>query len=183
MSDSVRWLDENEMTAWRAFIRAHGTLVARLDQELQAEHHLGLPEYEVLVHLSEAERRELRMTDLARRVLLSPSGMTRRLDGLVRRGLVERRRCPSDGRGQFAVLTTEGLTAMEHMAPTHVRGVREHFVDRLTRQQLRELVEIFSPIAGDRSGGPEIASAEGADGCGQPPSAGDSRFGKVVLSD
>ena len=84
-------------------------MLAALDGELQAEHGLSLGEYEVLVHLSEAPEHSLRMTDLAGRLRLSPSGITRRIDGLVRAGLVERRQCPSDRRGSNAVLTDEGL--------------------------------------------------------------------------
>ena len=80
-----------------------------LDSELQAEHGLSLGEYEVLVHLSEEPEHSLRMTDLAGRLHLSPSGITRRIDGLERAGLVERRQCPSDRRGSNAVLTDEGL--------------------------------------------------------------------------
>src|SRR5215210_6997234 len=107
-------------------------LLATLDNELQSEHGLSLGDYEVLVFLSESPDRSLRMSDLAGRLHLSPSGITRRIDGLVRAGFVERRQCPTDRRGSNAVLTDDGLQALQRAAPTHVRGVRQHFVERLT---------------------------------------------------
>ena len=76
------------------------------------------------------------MSELADRLHLSPSGITRRIDGLVKSGLVERRPCPSDRRGSNAVLTPLGLKTLRTAAPTHVRGVREHFVDRLDERAL-----------------------------------------------
>ena len=133
------WLSEPEMRSWRALIEVTTGVLATLDTELRAEHGLSLGEYEVLVHLSEEPDHSLRMTDLAGRLRLSPSGITRRIDGLVRAGLVERRQCPSDRRGSNAVLTPEGLGRLDAAAPTHVRGVRVHFVDQLTERQLANL--------------------------------------------
>src|SRR5262245_16025581 len=127
------WLDAEQQEAWRTLLRVHGRLLARLDAELQADHAISLPDYEVLVHLSEAPARQLRMAELADRLLLSPSGLTRRLDGLVRDGLVERLACPSDRRGSLAALTQTGLDRLEKAAPTHVAGVRRYVIDRLDR--------------------------------------------------
>jgi DNA-binding MarR family transcriptional regulator len=79
-------------------------------------------------------------------LLISPSGLTRRLDGLVRDGLVERHACPSDRRGSLAVLTPTGLTALERAAPTHVTGVRRYLIDRLEREQLLDLTAAFASI-------------------------------------
>jgi DNA-binding MarR family transcriptional regulator len=137
------------MRAWQALITNTTGLLATLDNELQAEHGLSLGDYEVLVHLSEAPGRALRMADLASRLHLSPSGITRRIDGLVRSGLVERRPCETDRRGLNAVLTAKGLQRLEKAAPTHVRGVREHFVDRLSERQLANLAAALSRIAVD----------------------------------
>ena len=103
-------------------------------------------DYEVLVNLSEAPDHSLRMSDLAGRLRLSPSGITRRIDGLVRSGYVERRACPTDRRGSNAVLTGEGVAALERAAPTHVRGVREHFIDRLSATQLANLATALSKL-------------------------------------
>src|SRR5512135_1416471 len=98
MSEEPRWLTEPEQRAWRALMATTIALLATLDNELQAAHGMSLGDYEVLVVLSEAPGEMLRMSDLAARLHLSPSGMTRRIDGLVRCGLVERRQCATDRR-------------------------------------------------------------------------------------
>ena len=143
------WLTEPEMRAWRALISSTTGLLAVLDNELQAAHGLSLGDYEVLVHLSEAPAHSLRMSDLAGGLHLSPSGITRRIDGLVKHGLVERRQCPTDRRGSNAVLTRAGMQALKRAAPTHVRGVREHFVDRLSDRALANLASALSNVEVD----------------------------------
>jgi DNA-binding MarR family transcriptional regulator len=145
----TRWLTEPEMRAWRVLLAASTGLLATLDSELQGEHGLTLGEYEVLVRLSENPDGALRMTDLARDAHLSPSGITRRIDGMVKAGLVERQQCPSDRRGSYAVLTALGTKRLREAAPTHVRGVREHFVDRLTERQLANLASALSTVVID----------------------------------
>jgi DNA-binding MarR family transcriptional regulator len=143
------WLSDAEQKAWRALVGSTGALMATLDAELQSAHQMSLAEYEVLVALSEAAERRLRMTDLAGILHLSPSGLTRRLDTLAKRGWVSRERCPSDRRGTFAVLTEEGFSQLEAAAPTHVRGVREHLIDRLSPRQLSNLAGALAPIASE----------------------------------
>ncbi|HEY5173649.1 MAG TPA: MarR family transcriptional regulator [Acidimicrobiia bacterium] len=155
----VRWLNEPEMLAWRGLVQATTGLLAVLDNELQAEHGLTLGDYEVLVHLSEAPDGAIRMSELAGRLHLSPSGITRRIDGLVKAGYVERRPCPNDRRGANAVVTPIGLKAVRSAAPTHVRGVREYFVDRLSDRQLAQLADALSLIDVD-----EQRAAGGCDG-------------------
>ncbi|MDP9071146.1 MAG: MarR family transcriptional regulator, partial [Actinomycetota bacterium] len=140
------WLDEVEMSAWRELLRAHAVVMARLDRELEAEHGMSLGEYEVLSFLSEAADERMRMSELAQQVLISPSALTRRLDRLARRGWVARERCPHDARGAFAVLTPEGRRRLEAAAPTHVRGVRRHLVDRLSRSQLKGLAQALARV-------------------------------------
>lgn len=142
----ARWLDVTEQQAWRTLIEVHSRLVAQLDAELQAGHDISLPDYEVLVHLSEAPGGELRMAELAGRLLLSPSGLTRRLDGLVADGIVERKACPSDRRGSLAVLTPRGRALLEEAAPTHVEGVRRFVIEPLSREQLLDLSEALGQI-------------------------------------
>jgi len=142
----VAWLNPAEMHAWRSLVQATTGLLAVLDNELQAAHGLSLGDYEVLVHLSEEPGRAIRMSELAARLHLSPSGITRRIDGLVKQGLVERQRCPNDRRGSNAVLTPLGLKALKTAAPTHVRGVREYFVDRLDDRQLAQLASVLARI-------------------------------------
>ncbi len=149
------------MEAWRSYVRSHAVLLARLDAELHAEQGMSLGEYEVLVFLSEASGGRLRMAELAQRVLISPSALTRRLDRLVGRGWVSRERCAEDARGAFAVLTDEGRRRLEAAAPTHVEGVRRHFLDRLTRAQLGALAEALSQVTGEGRG---REAAEGSAG-------------------
>jgi DNA-binding MarR family transcriptional regulator len=154
---AVLWLTDPEMRAWRALIQTTTGLLATLDNELQAAHGLSLGDYEVLVHLSDAPDRSLRMSELAGRLHLSPSGITRRIDGLARAGFVERRQCPTDRRGSNAVITDTGIQALRNAAPTHVRGVREHFVSRLTERQLANLASALSSV--------EVDPASAAGGC------------------
>lgn len=143
------WLDDVEMRAWLALLRAHASLVAKLDRELLEEHGLSLGDYEVLAFLSEAPDDRLRMCDLAPFVRVSPSALTRRIDSLERAGLVARERCDADARVVFAVLTTAGRRLLEAVAPTHVRGVREHLIDRLDRRQLAAIAKALEPIGRD----------------------------------
>jgi DNA-binding MarR family transcriptional regulator len=144
-----RWLDEGEMRAWRALLRTTADLLAVLDNELQEAHGLSLADYEVLVRISEAPDEYVRMTDLANDLHLSPSGITRRIDGLVKAGLVERTRCPTDRRGANAVLTDAGRKVLENAAPTHVEGVRAHFIDRLSERQLTNLAAALANVVVD----------------------------------
>jgi DNA-binding MarR family transcriptional regulator len=143
------WLDDVEMHAWRSLLRAHARLLARLDAELQASQGMSVTDYGVLVQLSEEEDGRIRMSELADRLLLSPSGLTRRLDGLVAAGLVERHRCPTDRRGAFAALTPAGRARLEAAAPDHVVQVRTHFVDRLSRKQLEILADALDKVSAD----------------------------------
>ncbi len=140
------WLDDVEQHAWRSLLRAHARLIARLDAELQASQGMSVTDYGVLVELSEEEGGRMRMSELADRLLLSPSGLTRRLDGLVAAGLVERHRCPTDRRGAFAVLTPAGQARLQTAAPDHVEQVRRHFVDRLSRKQLEALADALDKV-------------------------------------
>lgn len=133
------------MEAWQAFLRASIRLMERLDAELEG-HGVSLADYEILVHLSGEPAGELRMTELASRTLVSRSGLTRRLDRLVDSGLVERRSCPTDRRGVFAVLTDAGRARLEAAAPTHVEGVRRHFISQLRGQDLHALAESLNAV-------------------------------------
>ena len=132
--------------AWRAFLLAHARVMRTLERELQDEQDLALTDYDVLVQLATADERRLRMSDLADRLLLSRSGATRLVDRLVAGGLVERVTCESDRRGQWAMLTDDGMTRLRDATPTHLRGVAEHFVDRLDAGQLRELEAMLGRV-------------------------------------
>ena len=158
MEQAPQWLTAPERRAWLTLIDVTTAVMATLDLELRAEHGLSIGDYEVLARLSEAPGHSVRMTDLAAHLKLSPSGITRRIDGLVRDGLVERQPCPSDRRGSNAVLTEKGFLRLQEAAPTHVRGVRAHFVDQLSDRQLADIASALSAVVLDRD-----AAAGGCD--------------------
>ena len=142
---SPRWLDPDEMRAWRSFTETIDDLVASLDADLQPTG-LSLGDYQVLVYLSEAPERRMRMCDLAASLQLSPSGLTRRLDGLVRAGHVSREGSAQDRRVMLAVLTDAGLRALEAAAPVHVESVRRRIFDHLDRDQVVAMAGIFGAV-------------------------------------
>jgi DNA-binding MarR family transcriptional regulator len=142
---AARWLDADEMAAWSGYIATVTDLQGLLSIDL-AGHGLTLGDYEVLVHLSEAEDHRLRMCDLARRLRLSPSGLTRRLDGLVRSGLVRRESSEQDRRVMLATITPEGMAAITAAAPDHVASVRRHFLDHLSETEIRSLGTILGKV-------------------------------------
>lgn len=136
-----------QLAAWRAFLEAHAHTTEILSRELKEEEGLPLSWYDVLVHLHEADDHQLRMQELADRVLLSKSGLTRLIDRMERDGLVLRRACPSDRRGTFAELTPRGLDTLRRSAPTHLRGVRDHFASLLTDEEAEVLESALDRIA------------------------------------
>src|SRR5437867_1459331 len=125
-------LDETELRAWQALLHAHQQVTRTLDAELRAEHSLSLAEYDVLLRLARAPERTLRMTELAERVMMSPSGLTRVVDRLADAGLVRRDRFEGDGRVMLAKLTDSGRQLLRAAARTHLRGIREHFTGKLS---------------------------------------------------
>jgi DNA-binding MarR family transcriptional regulator len=141
-------LTETEMRAWQALLHAHHQVTATLDRELRDEHELSFSEYDVLLRLARAPDRALRMTYLADRVLLSPSGLTRLVDRLADRGLVQRQTQTGDGRVALAALTDKGFGELRKAARTHLRGIREHFTGRLSETQLRNVASGLETIAG-----------------------------------
>jgi DNA-binding MarR family transcriptional regulator len=146
-ADSHR-LDERELGAWRGMLATHSRVIAALDEELEREHGLALGSYEVLLHLTEAPEHSLRMGALADQLLLSRSGLTRLVDRLASRGLVERHSCDSDRRGTYARLTPAGKRLFDEARPTHLRGVREHFLGHLTAEDHDRLAEAWGRILG-----------------------------------
>ncbi|MBV9484972.1 MAG: MarR family transcriptional regulator [Frankiaceae bacterium] len=154
------------MEAWHALIRSANRIVRRLEAELEAEQGLTLPAYEVLAHLSEAPERRLRMSDLAAHAVLTPSGLTRLVDKLAREGLVERQRCGADARVVYACLTDSGMQRLTTAYPTHLRGVREHFIDWLTPQQQAAVSDALTPIIDAcREAAEQCAAADGDASC------------------
>ena len=142
---ATAWLSESEMRAWRNFIESISTMTTAMENDL-APYGVTLGDYEVLVRLSEAEDQRMRMCDLATALQLSPSGLTRRLDGLVKAGLVERIASPNDRRVMFAALTAAGRAKLEEAAPDHVTSVRNRFFKGLSGEQVRELGDIFEAV-------------------------------------
>ncbi len=139
-------LTDREIAAWRGLLKAHSQLVATLDDELERAHGIPLGSYEVLLHLNDAPDGSLRMGDLADRLLLSRSGLTRLIDRLVARDVVERHSCPDDRRGTYARLTPDGRQLLDAARPTHLRGVREHFLEHLADGDLDRLAEIWDRV-------------------------------------
>ena len=143
-----RWLDADEQRTWRAFLGATKLLFDQLDRELQRD--AGMPHayYEILVVLSESPNRTMRMSELADITLSSRSRLSHAVARLEERGWIRRAACPTDRRGQLAVLTDAGFEALRDAAPGHVEGVRAHLFDQLTPEQIDELREIGETLAG-----------------------------------
>lgn len=132
-------LSARELSVWRTFLRAHASITRQLEHDLAERHMLPLPSYDVLLQLAESPQRRLRMTDLADRVLLSRSGLTRLVDRLSAEGLVARESCPSDARGTFTVITEAGLDRLREAAPTHLHGIQEYVMSRFSPDELDAL--------------------------------------------
>lgn len=146
-SDEIRWLDREEEAFWRDFLAVNLRLLDDISADLRAESDLTMDDYEVLVHLSEAPDRRVRMSELSDMVVQSRSRLTQRIDRMVERRWVRRERCPEDGRGQYAVLTDTGFDTLAEAAPGHVASVRRHLIDRLDRDQLRAAAEVMAVLA------------------------------------
>lgn len=134
------------MRAWRGFLRAHRQLMVEMAAQLETEHQLDLSEYEVLLHLNEHPDKRIAMTELADLVLLTPSGVTRLVDRLVKRGFVERMPCPEDARRQHAVLTREGRTMFVKAGRVHLAGIRELYLSKLTGVEQQVLGDVWEKV-------------------------------------
>jgi len=140
------WLDDDEQRTWRAYLRATHLLNVQLERELQRDSGLSHADYQILVQLSEAPDRRLRMSELATFTQSSRSRLSHAVARLERAGWVGRESCPTDKRGAFAVLTEAGFATLAAAAPAHVEGVRAHLFDQLTDDQVRQLGEIAGAI-------------------------------------
>ncbi|MCS0600311.1 MarR family transcriptional regulator [Streptomyces sp. LP11] len=142
-----RWLTDEEQRVWRAYLHATTLLEDHLDRQLQRD--AGMPHiyYGLLVSLGEAPRRRLRMTELAMKAKITRSRLSHAIARLEKNGWVRREDCPSDKRGQFAVLTEEGVAVLGRTAPGHVTAVRQALFDRLSPGQQKALGEIMEIVA------------------------------------
>lgn len=144
---TTRWLDAEQQRSWRAYLVGTTLLMDRLDRDLRELHDLSMPEYEILVRLSEAPDHRMRMAQLAGSISHSRSRVTHTVARLEKDGLVTRSACASDGRGVEAVLTDEGLKRLEAAAPTHVEGVRQFLVDLAGAEDFAAVGRVFNAVA------------------------------------
>ncbi len=144
-----QWLDESEARAWRGYIHMTELLRAAVARDLLQDTGLSEADYTVLVHLSEAPGRRLRISELASELVWSKSRLSHQVTRMQERGLLRRQECPTDARGWYAVLTPRGLREIERAAPHHVESVRRRFLDGLTRDQLRALAEISEAVVAE----------------------------------
>ncbi len=145
-------LPAGALAAWASYLRGHAALSRALNARLVAEHGLTLNDYEVLLLLSRAADGHLKRVDLAQRVLLTPSGITRLLDGLESAGHVEKGSCPTDARVTYAVVTEAGLAKLAEATETHLADLEELFVARFDSSELALLAELLGRLAGDQGG-------------------------------
>ncbi|HEX3875193.1 MAG TPA: MarR family transcriptional regulator [Solirubrobacteraceae bacterium] len=152
-------LSPRELGAWRGLLRVHASLVKALDAELEQTHRLQLTSYEVLLYLDGEPDGRMRMCDLAESVLLSRSGLTRLIDRLEREGLVARHSCQQDARGAYAGLTEAGREKLATVRPTHLAGVRAHFLAHFGEDEMDRLAGFWERVLpGASSGGCSSAS-------------------------
>ena len=144
--ESGKGLDELEFEAWRAFLYGYSVVVPTLDRELVRALGLSFNQFEVLAWLVRAGKSGLRMSDLASRVVLSPSGVTRAVDQLEGRGFVERCAFEGDKRGSIATLTAEGRAFLRKATRVHLEGLRKHFLNHLSRTDMRQLATALEKV-------------------------------------
>jgi DNA-binding MarR family transcriptional regulator len=135
-----------DLEPWIRFLRAHAAITRQLSARLEAQHGLTLSDYDVLVQLYVTPERALRRVDLARRVLLTASGVTRLLDGLERSGWVEKKACSSDGRVSYAALTQAGVAKFEEAQVSHRADIEELFGSNFTAAERRQLGELLGRL-------------------------------------
>ena len=140
------WLDADQQQWWRSYMGGTTVLIDQLDRDLRAANDLSMAEYEILVRLSEAEDRSIRMAELAAAVSHSRSRITHTIARLERDGIVRRTASCTDGRGVSAVLTDHGYEVLGQAAHTHVRGVHEYLVSRCSREDLEAVGRVFEAV-------------------------------------
>ena len=147
--DAVRWLDDDEQEVWRAYLDVMRLLMDRLQKQVSEDSGLSLGEYEVLVQLSEAPDRQLRMSELAARIVHSRSRLTHTVGRMEKRGLVRREPCEDDGRGVMCTLTAPGFDVLVDAAPGHVEAVRQAIFDPLSPADVQALGVAMDKVRAD----------------------------------
>ncbi|GAA2152173.1 MarR family transcriptional regulator [Nocardioides koreensis] len=143
---TARWLDADQQRSWRALVMGTTLLFDRLDDDLRRTCELSLVEYEILVRLSEADGRRLRMAQLADALAHSRSRVTHTIARMEKSGLVERTVSPEDGRGVLAAMTDKGYSLLVRIAPLHVNGVRAHLVDLVSPDDFAALGRVMDAV-------------------------------------
>lgn len=143
---TTRWLDEEQQQAWRGWLDLNAQLSATLNRHLQTTSGLSLPDYDVLVALTDVPERSLRMFELGRRLGWEKSRVSKQVSRMAVRGLVARRESPDDRRGALVNLTDAGLAAIQAAAPAHVELVQRLVFDGLSRAQVRSLASISATL-------------------------------------
>ena len=167
-TDHVRWLTDEEKALWRDYLAIQGRLHLAIQRDLKATSSLTEPEFEVLVYLSEADG-PLRMTALSDVLQWERSRLSHQVTRMVRRGLVQRTSCPTDGRGAFVSATEEGMREIREAAPDHVATVRREFLDRLSEQDKRELARLLALVEGSAGSTPAGDGSAGNGSSGEGP--------------
>ena len=145
---TVEKLDGAALSAWRNYLQSHASILRELDAELLAQHDLTTRDYEVMLYLSQAEDERLPMSALAESTMLTRSGITRLVDGLVERGLVERVSCRNDARVSYATLTPGGVTKLRAAGCTHIASIRRLFLERFSSEEITLLAEMLGRLPG-----------------------------------
>ena len=146
-------LDGAALDAWRSYLQSHASILRALDAELIAEHAMTTRDYEVLLYLAQAPERRLPMSALAESTMLTRSGITRLVDGLVASGLIERVSCPSDARVSYAQLTIVGYEKLRHAGCSHIASVRRLFLEHFSADEIDVLAELLSRLPGAKREG------------------------------
>ena len=146
-------LDGSALEAWRSYLQSHAGIVRELDAELIAQHGITVRDYEVLLYLAQADERKLPMSALSERTMLTRSGITRLIDGLVGQGWIERVSCASDARVSYARLTGPGYEKLRQAGCTHVAGIERLFLAHFSTAELERLAGLLSRLPGATFGG------------------------------
>jgi len=146
------WLDAEQQRIWRAFLGGVTVLMDQLDRDLRTQHGLSMGEYEILVRLSEAPGRSIRMAELAAAVSHSRSRVTHTISRLERAGIVVRAQCSEDGRGVSALLTDHGFSVLEQAAHTHVRGVHDYLIENAPTEDFAAVGRIMERVIATLNG-------------------------------